>query len=97
VASILGSLAQESMLTLTQSVDRFEVRSSSISALAAACLAQDDATVDEDGDGPATSSRMSSRCMQCLVGICAVETEGYVHRRKMKLLQVEAEAITRGL
>lgn len=95
VASILGSLAQEGILT--QSVDRFEVRGSAISALAAACLAEDDATMDDDGDAPATSSRMSSRCMQCLVELCTVETEDCVHRRRMKLSQEEAEAITRGL
>jgi hypothetical protein len=95
VASILGSLAEEGMLT--QSVDRFEVRSSAISALAAACLAEDETTLDDDGDAPATSARMSSRCMQCLVELCTVEAVETVHRRKMKLSQEEAEAITRSL
>jgi hypothetical protein len=95
VASVLGSLAEEGMLT--QSVDRFDVRSSAISALAAACLAEDETTLDDDGDAPATSARMSSRCMQCLVELCTVEAEETVHRRKMKLSQEEAEAITRSL
>jgi len=95
VASILGSLAQDGMLT--ESVDRLEVRSSAIAALAAACLAEDEVPVDEDGDAPATSSRMSSRCMQCLVELCTVETEEALHHRKMTLSQSEAEAITRSL
>ena len=95
VASILGSLAQEGMLT--ESVDRFDVRSSAIAALAAACLAENEVTVDEDGEALATSSRMSSRCMQCLVELCTVETEEALHHRKMTLSAGEAEAITRSL
>ncbi len=95
VASILGSLAQVGMLT--ESVDRFDVRSSAIGALAAACLAENEVTVDEDGEALATSSRMSSRCMQCLVELCTVETEDMLHHRKMTLSAGEAEAITRSL
>lgn len=95
VASILGALAQDGMLT--ESVDRLDVRSSAIAALAAACLAEDDTQVDEDGDAPATSSRMSSRCMQCLVELCSVETEEALHHRKMRLSESEAEAITHSL
>ena len=95
VASILGSLAQDGLLT--ESVDRFDVRSSAIAALAAACLAEDEVVMDEEEDAPATSSRMSSRCMQCLVELCTVEAEDALHRRKMTLSQSEAEAITQSL
>lgn len=95
VASILGSLAQEGILN--ESVDRFDVRSSAIAALAAACLAEDDVALDENEDAPATSSRMSSRCMQCLVELCTVESDEALHHRQMRLSQSEAEAITRSL
>ena len=88
IASILGSLAESGLLT--QSVETFSLKTSAISALAAACLAEDDSKVDEDGELEATSSTMSSRCMQCLVELCTFD-EG--EKKGMKLSADESTAI----
>lgn len=88
IASILGSLAENGLLT--QSVEKFSVKSSAVSALAAACLADEGNKEDEDGELEATSSTMSSRCMQCLVELCTVD-EG--EKKVMQLSSDESTAI----
>jgi len=92
VATILGSLAESGLLTT--SVEKFGVKSSAISALAAACLA-DDTVHDDDDDQLATSATMSSRCMACLVELCTVETKK--GKKTMQLAQQESDAIARSL
>ena len=91
-ASILGSLAENGLLA--ESVEKFSVKSSAISALAAACLAEDDSKEDEEGELEATSSTMSSRCMQCLVELCTVETG---EEKYMQLSSEESSAIAHRL
>ena len=92
VATILGSLAESGLLTV--SVTKYGVKSSAISALAAACLADDESTNDDDEDELATSATMSSRCMACLVELCTVESKG---KKIMQLEQKESDAIARRL
>jgi hypothetical protein len=89
VASILGSLAQEGMLT--ESVDRFGVRSSAIAALAATGLVGNEVMDDKDGEALVMSSQMLSRSMQCLVELCTVETEAALHHREVTLSESKAE------
>ena len=91
-ASILGSLAENGLLA--ESVEKFSVKSSAISALAAACLAEDDNKEDDEGELEATSSTMSSRCMQCLVELCTVETG---EKKFMQLSSDESSAIAHRL
>ena len=92
VANILGSLAESGLLTT--SVERFGVKSSAVSALAAACLADEVRGDDDDDDELATSATMSSRCMACLVELCTVEKKG---KKTMQLGPDESVAIAKRL
>jgi hypothetical protein len=95
LASTLEKLAQNGMLT--QAVERFDVRSSAISALAAACLTDEEQHPDDDEE--LTSNRLASGLMQTLVELCTV-TNGGIDKGKHKTIRLssaEAESIARNL
>lgn len=100
IASMLGVLAEQGLLS--EAVERLEIRSSAIAALAAACLAEDEncarSKYEDDEEMPSTSARMSSRCMQCMVELCAADSgsEGS-SLKSMRLSSQEAEAIANKL
>jgi hypothetical protein len=85
VANILGSLAENGLLT--EAVEKFDIKSAAIGGLAAACLAEE-RQGDDDGDQLATSATLSSRCMECLVDLLKGSNE-----QGMALEQADAEAI----
>lgn len=93
LASILGQLAESGLLA--EAVERFDVRSSAIAALAAACLTEQERVPDEDED--MTSNRLSSELMGCLVQLCTVKDKGQAETKRIKLSVAEAEAIARNL
>lgn len=95
LASTLGLLAESGLLV--DAVEKFEVKSSAIAALAAACLSEDEATTGEDEE--LTSNRFASGLMQCLVELCTVEdTNAHLEKRKkIELSPAEAESIARSL
>ena len=92
LASVLGQLAEGGLLT--RAVERFDVRSSAISALAAACLSEEERSSDDDEED-ATSNRLSSVLMKCLVELCTVD-DGF-QGKQIRLSSVEAEAIAKNL
>ena len=93
LASILSTLAENGLLTTA--VTKFDVRSSAIEALAAACLT-DEVTTPDDDDEDMTSNRLSSGLMHCLVELCSVKgADG--KGGKIVLSPQEAEAIARNL
>jgi hypothetical protein len=86
LATTLEKLAQNGMLT--GAVEKFDVRSSAIAALAAACLSEGERTSDEDEE--LTSNRLASGLMQCLVELCAATDKGG-DMKAIELSPVEAE------
>ena len=97
LASTLGKLAESGLLT--KAVEQFDVRSSAIQALAAACLAEEERTDkegndDEDDEVDTTSNRLSSVLMKCLVELCTITVRG---RKKISLSAAEAESIAQNL
>ena len=95
LAGILNTLAENGLLA--EAVTRFDVRSSAIAGLAAACLTDDEAAVpDDDDDEDMTSNRLSSNLMRCLVELCTVrDPDG--KSSKIVLAPQEAEAIAKNL
>lgn len=93
LASVLGQLAENGLLT--EAVERYDVRSSAIAALAAACISEEERPQDEDED--MTSNRLSSVLMRCLVGLCTVEDGGDDGKKRVQLSASESEAIARNL
>jgi hypothetical protein len=100
LASTLEKLAQNGMLT--EAVEKFDVKSSAIAALAAACLTEEEHSPGDDEE--LTSNRLSSGLMQCLVELCTVSaeadkgTEGETGKKKtIQLSSMEAESIARNL
>ena len=93
LASILGQLAESGLLA--EAVERFEVRSSAIAALAAACLTEQERVPDEDED--MTSNQLSSVLMGCLVQLCTVKDQSGAEKKRIKLSAAEAEAIAKNL
>jgi len=91
LASVLGQLAESGLLT--SAVERFDVRSSAIAALAAACLSEEERPPDEDED--MTSNRLSSVLMRCLVDLCTVDKGS--SGKRIQLSSSESEAIARNL
>jgi len=92
LASILGQLAEGGLLT--RAVEKFDVRSSAITALAAACLSEEERSTDDDEED-ATSNRLSSVLMKCLVELCTVD-DG-LRGKQIRLSSGEAEAIATNL
>lgn len=92
LASVLGQLAEGGLLA--QAVQKFNVRSSAISALAAACLSEGERAPDDDEED-ATSNQLSSVLMKCLVELCTVN-DGF-QGKKIKLSSGEAESIATNL
>jgi len=94
LASILGQLAENGLLA--DAVERFDVRSSAIAALAAACLGEEERPADDDED--MTSNRLSSVLMGCLVQLCTVKDKtDAAGKKRIQLSAAEAEALSRNL
>jgi hypothetical protein len=94
LASTLGKLAESGMLT--DAVERFDVRSSAIAALAAACLSEEEHSPGDDEE--LTSNRLASGLMQCLVELCTAPQAGEkAGVKSIRLSSVEAESIARNL
>jgi hypothetical protein len=91
LASTLEKLAESSLLV--EAVEKFDVRSSAIAALAAACLIEEEQTFGEDEE--LTSNRLASGLMQCLVELCVVGDAG--EKKRIQLSSIEAESIARSL
>jgi len=92
LASVLGQLAENCMLN--DAVNKHDVRSSAIAAVAAACLGEEERPPDEDAD--VTSSQLSSVLMGCLVDLCTVkDSEG--EGGKIQLSASEADAMAKNL
>ena len=92
LASVLGQLAENGMLT--EAVEKYDVRSSAIAALAAACLGEEERPPDEDED--MTSNRLSSVLMRCLVDLCSVVGKDG-QKKRIQLSPGEAEAMAKNL
>jgi FYVE zinc finger/WW domain len=95
LASILGKLAETGLLT--QAIEKFDVRSGAIGALAAACLSEEERSENEgqaDEDEDITSNRLSSVLMKCLVELCTVNEFG---KKCIRLSPAEAQAIASNL
>jgi len=87
LATTLEKLAQSGMLTAA--VEKFDVRSSAIAALATACLSEEQVTDDEE---ELTSNKLASGLMQTLVELCAV-SKAHEEKKSIELSSGEAEAI----
>jgi hypothetical protein len=83
---------------LVEAIEKFDVRSSAIAALALACLSEEERTPEED-DEELTSNKLASGLMQCLVELCTVGDSGGDPKttRRIELSPVEAESIARSL
>ena len=92
LASVLGQLAEGGLLT--QAVEKFDMKSSAISALAAACLSEEERTTDDEEED-ATSNRLSSVLMKCLVELCTVDDS--FKGKQIRLTSGEAIAIANNL
>jgi len=88
LATTLEKLAQSGMLT--DAVEKFDVRSSAIAALAMACLSEEEQVADDEEE--LTSNRLASGLMQTLVELCAVPN-GEEESKSIELSPGEAEAI----
>jgi len=88
LATTLEKLAQSGMLT--DAVEKFDVRSSAIAALATACLSEEEQVTDDEEE--LTSNRLASGLMQTLVELCAVPN-GEEENKSIQLSAGEAEAI----
>ena len=96
LASTLEKLSESGLLL--DAVEKFGVRSSAISALASACLSEEENVGVEEEE--LTSNCLASGLMQCLVELCSVgsSNDGDDERKKkIALSQVEAESIARSL
>lgn len=93
LATVLGQLAENGLLK--DAVERYNVRSSAISALAAACLSEEERPPDEDED--MTSNKLSTVLMQCLVDLCTVSGKNSATRNKIRLASAEASSIAKNL
>ena len=87
LATTLEKLAQSGMLT--QAVEKFQVRSSAIAALATACLSEEEQVTDDEEE--LTSNKLASGLMQTLVELCAVSDTN--DKKTIELSPGEAEAI----
>jgi hypothetical protein len=63
---------------LTEAVEKFDIKSSAIGMLAAACLAEEESSA-EDEDEVLTSNRLSNGLMQCLVDLCKTKESNRVY------------------
>jgi len=88
LATTLEKLAQNGMLT--DAVEKFDVRSSAIAALATACLSEEEQAVDDEEE--LTSNKLASGLMQTLVELCAVSNT-HEEKKTIELSSGEAEAI----
>jgi len=88
LATTLEKLAQSGMLT--DAVEKFDVRSSAIAALATACLSEEEPVADDEEE--LTSNKIASGLMQTLVDLCAVSNTDE-ERKTIQLSSGEAEAI----
>eukprot|EP00980_Cylindrotheca_fusiformis_P020256 scaffold7328_cov145-Cylindrotheca_fusiformis.AAC.4 len=95
LASTLGKLAESGLLV--EAVEKFNVKSSAIAALASACLSEDERATGEDEE--LTSSRFASGLMHCLVEICTIEEsiDGLHQKKRISLSPSEADSIARSL
>jgi len=95
LAGILNSLAENGLLT--EAITNFDVRSSAIEGLAAACLTDDETSTQrgDDDDEDMTSNRLSSGLMKCLVEICTIRDAS--GKSKIVLTSMEAQAIAKNL
>mmetsp|Transcript_13508 Transcript_13508/g.31750 ORF Transcript_13508/g.31750 Transcript_13508/m.31750 type:complete len:2174 (+) Transcript_13508:146-6667(+) len=92
LATTLEKLAQSGMLT--DAVEKFDVRTSAIAALATACLSEKEQVADDEEE--LTSNKLASGLMQTLVELCAVSnTED--EKKAIELSSGEAEAIATSL
>jgi hypothetical protein len=93
LASTLEKLAQSGMLT--EAVEKFDVRSSAIAALAAACLSEVEPSPDDEEE-ELTSNKLASGLMQTLVELCTVpSSKGGT--KSIELSSVEAVSIAKAL
>jgi len=88
LATTLEKLAQSGMLT--DAVEKFDVRSSAIAALATACLSEEEQIADDEEE--LTSNKLASGLMQTLVELCAVSND-QEDSKNIQLSPGEAEAI----
>ena len=88
LATTLEKLAQSGMLT--DAVEKFDVRSSAIAALATACLSEEEQVTDEEEE--LTSNKLASGLMQTLVELCAISNADG-EKKTIELSSGEAEAI----
>jgi len=88
LATTLEQLAQSGMLT--DAVEKFDVRSSAIAALATACLSEEEQVTDDEEE--LTSNKLASGLMQTLVELCAVSNKDE-EKKTIELSSGEAEAI----
>ena len=94
LASVLGQLGETGLLS--EAVEKYDVRSSAIAALAAACLSEEERQPDEDED--MTSNRLSTVLMRCLVDLITVKGEsGKEEGKNIRLAPAEAAAIAKNL
>ena len=93
LASVLGQLAEGGLLA--NAVNKFDVRSSAIAALASACLSEEERPNDDDED--MTSNRLSTVLMRCLVELCSVKKNGNSESKRIQLSSSEAEALAKNL
>ena len=93
LASILGQLGETGLLA--EAVERYDVRTSAIAALAAACLSEDERPQDEDED--MTSNRLSTVLMGCLVDLITVKSKDGKEGKSIRLASGEAAAIAKSL
>ncbi|KAG7362774.1 WW domain containing protein [Nitzschia inconspicua] len=93
LSSTLEKLAQSGMLT--EAVEKFDVRSSAIAALAAACLSEKDSSGDDEEE-ELTSNKLASGLMQTLVELCTV-SKTKVDTKSIELSSVEAVSIAKAL
>jgi len=88
LATTLEKLAQSGMLT--DAVEKFDVRSSAIAALATACLSEEEQVTDDEEE--LTSNKLASGLMQTLVELCTVSNT-HEEKKTIQLSPGEAEAI----
>jgi hypothetical protein len=93
LAYILGQLVEKGLLN--EAVERFDVRSSAISALASACLSEHERPVDEEEN--IMSNRLSTVLMHCLVDLCSVSDKAMKEGKRIQLSPNEASAIAKNL
>jgi hypothetical protein len=94
LASILGKLGESGLLA--DAIEKFDIRSSAIEALAAACISEEERSPDEDED--TTSSRLSAVLMRCLVDLCSVKDNALgSDKKRIQLSPSEADALAKSL